>query len=77
MLVHSFIVKQTSYHKNIQASEQHNDANILIFRYHAFCTALSAIQKYMYAVSKYAVIVEEIDRKVKLAVIFGGLRETT
>jgi len=77
MLVHSFIVKQTSYHKNIQASEQHNDTNIIIFKYHAYCTALSVIQKYMYVVSKYRVIVEEIERKVKLAVVFGGLRETT
>lgn len=43
MLVHSFIVKQTSYHKNIQASEQRNGANVLIFKYHAYCTALSVI----------------------------------
>ena len=65
------------YHKNIQASEQHNDAaaqNILILKYHAYCTALLVIQKYV--VSKSTVIVEEIEGKDKLAVEFGGSRET-
>jgi hypothetical protein len=77
MQVHSFIVKQTSYHKSIQGSEQHDDAtaqNLLIFKYHAYCNALLVIQKYVE--SKSTVIVEEIDGKGKLGVTFGGLRKT-
>jgi len=77
MQVHLFVVKQTPCHKNFQANEQHNDAtaqNNLIFIHHAYCTALSVIQKHV--VSKSTVIVEEIEGKGKSAVVFGGLRET-
>jgi len=47
---------------------------MLIFKYHAYCTALSVIQKY--DVSKSTVIVEEIEGKGKLAVVFQVWRET-
>jgi len=69
-------VKRTSYHESIQASEQHNDVAGQIFKYHAYCTAMPVIQKYVYVVSKSTVIVEEMEGKGKLAVVFGGLRET-
>jgi hypothetical protein len=77
MQAQSFTLKQTSYHKNIQASEQHNDAageNFLVFKYHAYCTALSVIQKYVG--SKSTVIMEETEGEGTLAVVFGGLRGT-
>jgi hypothetical protein len=67
MLVHSFILKQTSYHKRIQASEQKSDVGaktILIFKYHAHYTVLSIIQKFV--VSKSAFIVEEREGKAIL-----------